>query len=175
MGGTNYDENLPTLQDLYHMAYERRKEQVNYIWETNKFTITIISGINTATILLFGNTNSVVVAILPIFGVFIGYYSIRNMRRQYRRFLEIITWINKIEEVAGFHEEVNDNMRFYRLEKHLVPERWLEKFDTGENFITQNLSLKRRNMYGDFSRLLILMILLSLALSISIAIIYFAK
>ena len=156
----------PQIRDLYEQAYDRRKHQIDKIWETIKFSTTIISGISTATILLFVNTNSWIVGILPLLGAGIGVATLFIIRRQYDRFLDLLILINKIEKVAGFHIEVPEDQRFYKNEKHLVPDKWLKSFDTSGEFKKENLSLLRKNnMYSNFSWLIIIISGVSLALS----------
>ena len=138
------------MRDLYDQANKRRNGQIDSIWDTLKFSTTLISGFNTATILLLGNTDSWLVGVIPIFGVIIGCFSLVIIRRQYNRFLEIITWINKIDKAAGFHVEVSPWKRFYKDEKHLLPEKWLKPYDTGQDFIDENLKMWKiwnGNMY----------------------------
>ena len=162
--------NEHAVDQLYQFAIKRRAEQVSYVWETVKFTTSLCIAIITATLALWRYLQSRQVLFLPVFGLLICFWASYNVRRQYRRFLEILTMINKIERWMGLHREVEEDRRFYREERHLIPERYLESetYGTGEEFINATLSIRSSSMYGYIAKFFILLFALFLVLSIVI-------
>lgn len=153
--------------EMYRHTEERRGLQISRIWETMKLTTTIVFGLFTATVAILGFPKPAeswivgIVAFLPIFSIFISIWSLINVRRQYSRFLEIITWISKVEEHLSLHD--------------LVPERFLESknFKTEDAFIKSKLHWCSDTMYGSFAKLHVLYVTLAIILTILIVIFYF--
>jgi len=134
---------------------------------TVKFSTSIILGIYTATLALWKYTGKYV-AFMPIFAIVISIWAFRNVRRQYKRLLEMLTWINKIEKYLGLHDPIESEKRYFDDECHLIPERWLEsaQFKTGDAFIKCKLKYPSDTMYGFMGHLFIAFMILSFILAL---------
>jgi len=161
------------VRELYGHAEERRGLQISRIWETMKFTTTIIFGLFTATLTLLNYFPSSALMLLPIFAIVLTVFSLLNIRRQYRRFLEIITWINKIERYLGLYESIKEkggndkNKKHFEKENHLVPERFLKEskgYERGKDFIDAKLTICGHTMYSYFTWFYILCIVFAFIL-----------
>jgi len=173
MSENNDVPELGAVLELYRHAEERRGKQISRIWETMKLTTTIVFGLFTATITILGfllregfplREQSWIIMFLPIFSTGISIWSLTNVRRQYNRFLEIITWISKVERYLDLHIEITeDEKRYFSSENHLVPERFFESesFRTGDAFIKSKLRWCSDTMYGSFAKLHILYVILA--------------
>ena len=117
-------DNNKFLIEYYKHALDRRTEQLDYIWETVKFSTSIITAVLTATIALWKFVEIKEVAFMPVFCMILSIWTFINIKRQYRRFLEVTSWINKIERYLGFHFIVENNDRFFKEDEYLMPPRW---------------------------------------------------
>ena len=165
MANENHEQNhLKAVLEMYRHAEERRGLQISRIWKTMTFTTGIILGIITATITLLEYLPSLIVLFLPGFAILIAGWAILNNRRQYHRFLEIITWISKVEKYLGLYEQIDEVERIQFVEEpNLIPKRWLESgaFRTGEGFITSKLTICSNTMYRYFTALYFLYLVLA--------------
>jgi len=162
-----YNQKSKAVLELYKHADQRRGLMISRIYETMKLTTTIFLGLFTATVTILGFLKFWMAVILPFLAILIVAWSWRNIRRQYRRFLEVITWISKVEKYLELYMEIEDGKKCYFVdEKHLVPERFLKssKFKTGSDFIETESRWCNDTMYGHFAKLYIIYIVLAIIL-----------
>ena len=149
----------PELLLSYHINTESNlKFVVDKIWTNVRFFTTITSVLLTISITLYGsnklqalinlNTHleTAVFAIIPVLVVIISFIGIKNLRREYIRFLEWVVVVNKLEELLGLNEEVRT--KIYPEDKYLLPKHFIEKhYVSSERFISESLNRKGTLFY----------------------------
>jgi len=158
------------LVESYRHAEARRTDLVDRVWETAKFFTTIFSALLTATITLTTLRLPAVkfaVVFLPVLMLGAIIIGLLNLRREYKRFLEAIVWLKKIEKYLGLYDEVNEDKRYFKEEKHLFPERFIEpNFKCSKQFINDGMSLRKHKdtIHFHFTCLFLFYILISFLL-----------
>jgi hypothetical protein len=163
----------PELLLAFHTNMESNaKFVVDKMWTNVRFFTTITSALLTISIALYGSAklqalinlgthlNSAVFAIIPLLVVVVSFIGIKNLRREYIRFLEWVVVANKLEELLGLNEELRTNI--YPQDKYLLPKHFIEKqYESSEKFISE--SLKRKGtLFYHFKLLHIAYIVISL-------------
>ena len=149
----------PELLLAFHTNMESNaKFVVDKMWTNVRFFTTITSALLTISIALYGSAKlqalinlgthlkSAVFAIIPVLVVIISFIGIKNLRREYIRFLEWVVVVNKLEELLGLNEEVRT--KIYPEDKYLLPKHFIEKhYDSSEKFISESLNRKGTLFY----------------------------
>ena len=136
---------------------------VDKMWTNVRFFTTITSALLTISVALYGSVDlqslihlnvhlrSVFFAVIPMLVVMISFIGVNNLRREYRRFLEWVVVVNKLEELLGLNEEIQTIN--YPGDKYLLPKHFIEKqYDISENFVAE--ALKRRGTLFYYFKLL---------------------
>lgn len=154
---------------FYKSVLDRRSKQLDYIWETAKFSTTIIGAIYTATVALIGyfhsqDVNSLnQIAFLPFFGFIISIWAFLNIRRQYRNFLRDITCINSIEKFLGYHKEIKNEANGSWNELFIIPSEWIKSTSLNRKcFIKEKSKFGKSSMYTYLGGLFVVLALLSI-------------
>ncbi|QTA80569.1 Uncharacterized protein dnl_28760 [Desulfonema limicola] len=96
----------------------------------------------------------------------LSFIGIKNLEREYSRFLEWIAVIEKLREILGLYQEININK--FPDDKYLLPKRFIEsKFSSSEKFISYGLKKKGTLLYY-FKALHYTYIILSILILLSI-------
>ena len=146
------------LLAFYTDMESNAKFVVDKMWTNVRFFTTITSALLTISIALYGSAKlqalinlgthlkSAVFAIIPLLVVVISFIGIKNLRREYIRFLEWVVVVNKLEELLGLNEEIRTNI--YPRDKYLFPKHFIEKqYESSEKFISESLKRKRTLFY----------------------------
>lgn len=146
-------ENEEKLLFLYREASDKEKFAISNVWNNVKFFTTISSALLTASIAVFkvirnppalggSDVQSLfLLVVLPIMVVLISLIGIKNLEREYSRFLECIAVIEKLREKLGLYEEVA--FRKFPRDRYFIPERFFETpFYSSEEFIRHGLTQK---------------------------------
>ena len=169
---------IEALVESYRHAEARRTDLIDRVWETAKFFTTILSALMTATITLTAlkvPTVRFAVVFLPVLMFIVTVIGLLNLRREYRRFLEAVVWLKKIEKYLGLHNEVDKDKRYFKEEKHLLPERYVKSsFESSKDFINDGMSLCRHKdtIHFWFTCLFLFYILISFFLLIVVIFIF---
>ena len=159
-----------------HSSFEANaKFVIDKIWSNASFFTTITSALIALSVTLSNtkdslclnglNTNikSSILSIIPIMVIAISVIGIRNLRREYVRFLEWVTSIIKLQELIGINDKYtfskfkNDNYLLCDLESE-------HNYNSSSEFIAH--SLKRKNsLYHYFKILHMIYIVISILLT----------
>jgi hypothetical protein len=145
--------NNEKLLPLYFEVTNNARFVVDKIWASAKFFTTISSALLTAAIATLYtifrdnqlNTLNYVVGILltflPIMVIIISSIGIKNLTREYKKFLDWVIVLDKLEEKLGLYEETQFNN--YPGDKYLLPERFIKSsFNSSKEFIVLSLQKK---------------------------------
>jgi hypothetical protein len=159
---------------------QNAKFVIGKVWESVRFIATLNTAIFTAVIALIGAFGSKVmsgnttpyillfIAILPMMVILFSYIGINNLKREYRRFLEWVVIIDKLQEKLGFYSI--DKSAKYPNDNYLIPERFVSNaYSCSSDFVESELK-KRGNLYYHFKLLHKVFISLAAALSIGLVI-----
>jgi len=149
----------PELLLSFHSNTESNaKFVVDKMWTNIRFFTTITSALLTITIALYGSdkienivnlsvhVKSVIFEIIPLLVVVISFIGIKNLRREYLRFLEWVVVIKKLEELLGLTEEIQT--KIYPGDKYLLPKKFIEKqYESSDEFISESLNRKGTLFY----------------------------
>ena len=163
----------PELLLSFHANTESNaKFVVDKMWTNIRFFTTITSALLTISIALYGSdklqnfinlgthVKFAVFAIIPLLVVVISFIGIKNLRREYLRFLEWVVVINKLEELLGLNEEIRTNI--YPRDKYLLPKHFIEKqYESSDEFISESLN-RKGTLFHYFKLLHIAYIVISL-------------
>lgn len=151
------------LPMLYKEASEKEKFAVSNAWENVKFYTTITSALMTISILAFiqsadklkaysfPNIVIFIMMLVPIIVIIVSFIAIKNLEREYSRFLEWISVLEKVREVLGLYQEVQTKK--FSDDKYLLPKRFVEsQFPSSEEFIKTGLA-KRDTLIFNFKML----------------------
>lgn len=154
-------ENADRLMQLYSGFESNAKFVVDRIWANVKFFTTIASALLTISIGLYGSENiqkainidpnlkSLVFAIIPIIVIMISVIGMKNLKREYMRFLEWIVVIQKTQETLGLHNKMYT--KIFAEDKYLLPERIISsKHNNSDDFIESGLK-KKNSLYYYFN------------------------
>jgi hypothetical protein len=174
----------PILKDkemlliLYKEASEKDKFSVTNVWNNARFFTTITSALITISIAFIrtsdklnsGDNLSIGILIslilIPIIVIVLSFIGIKNLEREYSRFLEWIAVIEKLREILGLYQEIDINK--FPDDKYLLPRRFIESsFSSSEEFINYGLSKKGTLLYY-FKALHYTYIILSILVLLSI-------
>ena len=146
-------EDQEKLLFLYREFSDKEKFAISNVWLNVKFFTTISSALLTASIAVFkvirnpaalggSDIQSLfLLVVLPIMVVLISLIGIKNLEREYSRFLEWISVIEKLREKLGLYEEVT--FRKFPRDRYFIPERFFETpFYSSEEFIRHGLTQK---------------------------------
>ena len=120
---------------LYEILVNDRNYFTNKAWETIKFFTTIYTAIISITIgfvinfydeIKTDNYIAAFVVFLPISAMIISEIGRRNFKRENTRTYETIATLIKVEKLLGFHEEIEENDRFLRKDKYVLPNYFIE-------------------------------------------------
>lgn len=165
-------ENPELLLSFLINTESNAKFVVDKMWTNVRFFTTITSALLTISVAFYGSADfqslihlnvylkSALLAVIPMLVVMISCIGVNNLRREYRRFLEWVVVVNKLEELLGLNEEMRTVT--YPGDKYLLPKHFIEKqFEFSEESVTE--ALKRRGTLFYYFRLLhIAYILISL-------------
>ena len=171
----------PELLLSFHKNTESNaKFVVDKMWTNVRFFTTITSALLTISIALYGSAKlqallnlgphvkSTAFAIIPLIVVVISFIGIKNLRREYIRFLEWVVVINKLEELLGLNNQIRT--KIYPKDKYLLPKHFIEKeYESSEEFISKSLNRKGTLFYY-FKLLHIAYIVISLLIVLMILI-----
>lgn len=156
-------ENTDRLMQLYCNYESNAKFVVDKMWANVKFFTTITSALLTTSVALYGsksiqntinidpNIKSLVFAVIPIIVIMISVIGMKNLKREYKRFLEWIVVIQKIHDMLGLHEEVQ--AKIYPGDKSLFPEHFENRnYNTSEQFVEDRLK-KKGSLFHYFNML----------------------
>lgn len=141
------------LQWFYSEVSSNLRFIVDKVWENAKFFTTLTSALLTfsAAALAKGwldksrvNQDPVgylLLAVVPLLVIMIAFIGTRNLYREYRRFLDWMTVMAKIQERLGLHEEIET--RIYPEDSCLLPKHFVKHSHlTSESFVNEALAAK---------------------------------
>ncbi len=78
-----------------------------------------------------------------------------NFRRENSRAYETVATLKKVEKLLGLHEEINEEDRFFKKDKYVLPNDFVEidkkeKPEDTEHFVDWMLKRKAKRKYGNF-------------------------
>ena len=157
---TTIFDNRDALMQLRASLESNAKFVVDKIWANVKFFTTITSALLTTSLALYGsehliklsgldqNLRSLVFAFIPVIVIMISFIGIKNLRREYRRFLEWIAAIQKIQELMGLHVELKT--KIFPEDKYLFPKQFLDmSYKDSIEFVESGLK-KKDTLYRYF-------------------------
>jgi len=179
---------IPILDDrgsllaLYSEYNQISRFIVDKIWINARFFTTITSALLTVAIAALVKVAldspakvaapkaCILLSLLPIMVVVLSWIGIRNLRREYERFLGWVTVRAKIQERLGLAQEISSDL--FPEDKHLLLDRYVHKqHASSESFIAA--ALKSRHSLYFYFRVLqyayIAMALLLFVLMLSLA------
>ena len=81
---------------------------------------------------------SIVVMVFPILALAVTWVGKKTIRVTYRREMEAISTIAKMEKALGLHEEIREGNRLFKNDGYFVPNRFVmdpSKFDSTDEFV----------------------------------------
>lgn len=141
------------LMSLYLEMGLNARFVVDKIWTNARFFTTITSALMTISIAavvsllkenpeqLQGLLIAFLLAILPVMVIVIAIIGIKNLRREYSRFLDWVVIADKLQEKLGLYEQTV--FKKYPQDKYLLPLRFVsQKHTNTEHFIQTELQKK---------------------------------
>ena len=146
-------EDRDILMSLYLEMGLNARFVADKIWTNARFFTTITSALMTISIAavvsllkeqpeqLQGLAIAFLLAILPVMVIVIAIIGIKNLRREYSRFLDWVVIADKLQEKLGLYEQTA--FKKYPKDKYLLPLRFVtQKVSNTENFIQTELQKK---------------------------------
>jgi len=159
-------DEIPLLQDrttllaLYSEYNQNSRFIVDKIWTNARFFTTITSAMLTVTVaalvkvVLDGAAEPqapkalLFLSLLPTIVIILSWIGIRNLRREYERFLNWVTVRSKIQEKIGLYQEISSCI--FPEDRYFLPKRFVENPHTSsEEFIAFALK-SRSSLYFHF-------------------------
>ena len=138
-----------TLIKIWLDERRSRDFQATLMWENIKYYTTLISVLITADIfilkILLGVKMlalSILSLILPTFIIFISRLAEANLERRWRRFLECVVHLAKLESLLGLHEEIPKELKKVFEDDTYLFQSWVEshkKYSNSNEFIEGEL------------------------------------
>lgn len=160
---------IPLLHDrqsllaLYLEYNQVSRFIVDKIWTNARFFTTITSALLTVTVAALikvvlddatkpqVSTACLFLSLLPFMVIILSWIGIRNLRREYERFLNWVTVRSKIQEKIGLYQEVSSCI--FPEDRYLLPKGYVENpHESSEAFITSALK-SRSSLYFYFRML----------------------
>ena len=142
-----------SLLKLYSEFAKSAQYVVDKIWTNARFFTTLTSALLTFSIAALAKSwleapnkteNSTAyffLILLPILIIIISYIGIKNLYREYRRFLDWITARAKIQERLGLCEEIES--KIYPEDRYILPLRFIKNsYNSSEEFVNKTLKKK---------------------------------
>ena len=152
---------LSEPQNVFSLLQEIAKNarlSIDKIWENAKFFTTITSAIVTISIAglasaikdkpeLLNNIFIIILfSVLQIILIIISNIGIKNLRREYKNFLEWVITTQKLYELLGLGQELKFKM--FPNDKYLLPDRFIDgKHNDSNEFIETNINRKGTLLY----------------------------
>jgi len=127
---------------------------IDKIWANAKFFTTITSALLTLSVaaiasllkdkpdLILHPILPILLAILPIILIIVSYIGIKNLEREYIRFIQWVIVTQKLYEMLGATQQFS--FKKYKNDRYLLPEQFiLDQYENSEEFIKN--SLKKKN------------------------------
>ena len=139
-----------SLLALYSEYNQISRFIVDKIWTNARFFTTLTSALLTLSITAFvmivlgdpkepaAQKACLFLSLLPLIVIILSWIGIRNLRREYERFLSWVTVRSKIQEKLGLYQEFSFNI--FPEDKYLLPDRYVKnRHAKSKDFIDSNL------------------------------------
>jgi len=148
------------LLTLYTEVSSNAKYVVERIWANARFfstatsallavTVASIASIETAGMQAMKNPAiTALLCLLPAMVVAMSMIGVCNLRREYKRFLDWVTVIDKLQEKLGLYKRTQ--FRKYTHDKYLLPERFAESSVQSARQFVENALQRRGSLYYYF-------------------------
>ena len=151
---------------LYAEIINERRYYTNKAWETIKFFTTIYTALLSFTILIVMNIYDknppidiyivIIVISLPVNAMLLSFIGWWNFKRENSRAYETMATLKKVEKLIGLHEEINEEDRYFKKDKYLLPNYFVEeknekvKSEDTKYFIDWMFKKETKSEYGTF-------------------------
>ena len=146
-----------TLLILYGQVSENARYVVDKIWTNVRFFATLTSALITLTVMIMismmkGQVGIIpapirlVLIFIPLINIALSILGIKNLAREYKRFLDWIAALSKIQEKLGLYERTR--FRTFQKDKYILPERFSQHaYSSTEDFIEAMMKSKSSIYY----------------------------
>jgi hypothetical protein len=145
------------LLDIWKDERRSRDNSADLMWENLKFFSVLITALITANTFFLNLAvdnlslgNSLFSLVLPSLIILLSIFGYRDMARRWRRTLEAIAHLIKLEGLLGLREPIPEELRNALKENSRLFERSFnttQGYDTQDKFIDDNMN--KRNMFKD--------------------------
>jgi hypothetical protein len=149
-----------SLLSLYSIYSETSRFIVDKIWTNARFFTTLTSALIAFSVtvvvkVVLDEPNNAKVSsaylfllLLPIMVIIISYIGIKNLYREYHRFLDWVTVRTKLQERLGLCDEIKSQI--YQEDKYLLPKRYVENSHMNSEVFIQSALKSRNSLYYYF-------------------------
>lgn len=149
-----------SLLALYSEYNQISRFIVDKIWTNARFFTTITSALLTLSITAFvmivlddpkepaAPKVCLFLSLLPLIVIILSWIGVRNLRREYERFLSWVTVRSKIQEKLGLYQEVSSDI--FPEDKYLLPERYVKNLHTKSKDFIDSALKSRSSLYFHF-------------------------
>ncbi|MCK5020288.1 MAG: hypothetical protein KAS32_24830 [Candidatus Peribacteraceae bacterium] len=151
-------DNPEMLLQILNGVDSNAKFVIDKMWANVKFFTTITTALLTTSIALYGSKNiqgiidinsdlkRIIFAFIPIIVIFISIIGMKNLKREYKRFLEWVAVRQKLHDLLRLDIKISTSI--YPNDKYLFPDFFLKNdFDSSDDFVQNGLDRKGSLFY----------------------------